>query len=121
MSEMTNKTKGLVERIRPLVNSGLLPTQIAQKVGINVDSVRHILRRYLHRPYLKVRNHSCASNARPAWGSETADPSTLTEEQLETARRVGITPERFAWLCAIPKNPDAKRGAVGYRGGNHIG
>jgi hypothetical protein len=121
MSKMTPRTRVLVDRVRPLVESGLLPTQIAEKVGINVDSVRHILRRYCQRPYLKVRNHACASNARPAWGSETADPSTLTPEQLDTARRVGITPERFAWLCAIPKNPDAKRGAVGHRGGNHIG
>lgn len=121
MSKMTPRIKVLVERVRPLVESGLLPTQIAEKVGINVDSVRHILRRYLHRPYLKVRNHACASNARPEWGSETADPSTLSPEQLDLARRVGITPERFAWLCSCPKNPDAKRGAVGYRGGNHIG
>jgi len=89
--------------------------------GINVDSVRHILRRYCHRPYLKVRKHACASNARPGWGSETADPAILTPEQLDTARRVGITPERFAWLCSIPKENNPRPGAIGWRGGNTIG
>ena len=118
---MIPKTAAMVDRIKPLVEAGMLPTQIAQRVGINVDSVRHILRRYCHRPYLKVRKHACASNARPGWGSETADPAILTPEQLDTARRVGITPERFAWLCSIPKDPNAKRGAVGHRGGAAIG
>ena len=55
------------------------------------------------------------------WGIEKGDPSTLTAEQLETARRTGITPERFAWLCAIPRNVEARRGAIGWRGGNTIG
>jgi hypothetical protein len=118
---MLPKTQALIDRINPLVKGGMLPTQIAREVGINVDSVRHILRRYCHRPYLKVRKHACASNARPKWGSETADPAILTPEQLDTARRVGITPERFAWLCSIPKNLDRKGGAIGHRGGNTIG
>lgn len=118
---MLPRTAAMVDRIKPLVEGGMLPTQIAAEVGINVDKVRHILRRYCHRPYLKVRNAACASNARASWGSETADPAILTPEQLDTARRVGIAPERFAWLCSIPKDPNAKRGAIGYRGGNHIG
>ena len=118
---MLPRTKVLVERINPLVEGGLLPTQIAAKVGLNVDSVRHILRRYCHRPYLKVRKTACASNARASWGSETADPAILTSEQLDTARRVGIAPERFAWLCSIPKQNNPRPGAIGWRGGNTIG
>ena len=118
---MIPKTAAMVDRIKPLVEAGMLPTQIAQRVGINVDSVRHILRRYCHRPYLKVRKHACASNARASWGTETADPAILTPEQLDTARRVGITPERFAWLCAIPKDLSRKGGSIGHRGGNTIG
>ena len=119
---MIPKTAAMVDRIKPLVEGGMLPTQIAAKVGINVDSVRHILRRYCHRPYLKVRKHACASNARAAWGTETSDPAILTPAQLDTARRVGITPERFAWLCSIPKTSQPpKGGAIGWRGGNTIG
>ena len=118
---MLPKTAAMVDRIKPLVEGGMLPTQIAAKVGLNVDSVRHILRRYCHRPYLKVRKTACASNARASWGTETADPAILTPEQLETARRVGITPERFAWLCSIPKQNNPRPGAIGWRGGNHIG
>ena len=118
---MIPKTAAMVDRVKPLVEAGMLPTQIAKRVGINVDSVRHILRRYCHSPYLKVRKHACASNARASWGTETADPAILTPEQLDTARRTGITPERFAWLCSIPKNLDRKGGAIGHRGGNTIG
>lgn len=51
------------------------------------------------------------------WGKETADPSNLADWQLETARRVGIKPERFAWLCTCPHDGNAR----GWMGGNTIG
>ena len=111
----------VLARIKPLIEQGMMPTEVANRTGIRVDTIRHYARRYCKRAYLKVRNHACASNARRQWGTETADPAILTHEQLDTARRVGITPERFAWLCSIPKNIDRKGGAIGHRGGNTIG
>jgi hypothetical protein len=37
------------------------------------------------------------------WGTETADPSNLTEEQLLMCKRTGVKPERMAWLLLCPK------------------
>ena len=111
----------VLARIKPLIEQGMMPTEVANRTGISADTIRHYARRYCKRAYLKVRKHACASNARPQWGTETADPAILTPEQLDTARRVGITPERFAWLCSIPKDNKPKAGAIGWRGGNTIG
>ena len=77
---MLPKTQALVDRINPLVKGGMLPTQIAREVGINVDTVRHILRRYCQRPYLKVRKHACASDR----GDAKAGPGA--EERARVAR-----------------------------------
>ena len=113
------KRPEVLAKIKPLIEKGLLPNAVAERTGVSVETVRHYARRYCHRPNHKPQ---LSNRARAdLWGSETADPSTLTAEQLDVARRVGITPERFAWLCAIPKNPDAKRGMIGHRGGNSIG
>lgn len=62
--------------------------------------------------HLKVRK----KREKP-WGTETADPSNLAQWQLDTARRVGIKPERFAWLCTCPNDGNAR----GWMGGNTIG
>ena len=41
------------------------------------------------------------------WGKERLDPSHLTEEQLEQARRLGVKPARYAWLLTCPKGGNA--------------
>ena len=70
--------------------------------------------------YRRTLSQAQKLRARP-WGMEKADPSNLTPEQLETARRTGIEPARFAWLLLCPKDPNAKRAAIGHRGGAAIG
>lgn len=70
--------------------------------------------------YRRTLSQAQKLRARP-WGMEKADPSNLTHEQLETARRTGIEPARFAWLLLCPKDPNSKRGAIGHRGGAAIG
>lgn len=89
--------------------------EIAAALGITssalcVFTARHKLRRQVA---------DARKFGRKQWGSEKADPSTLSPEQLDVARRVGITPERFAWLCSCPH--DGKGNARGWRGGASIG
>ena len=109
----------LVLELRAL---GRTQRDIAAKLGITQPGLSAFeLSAGIRDPKFR-RTPSQKAKLRPRnWGVEKGDPSTLTPEQLETARRTGITPERFAWLCACPRDPNAKRGAVGHRGGAAIG
>ena len=88
--------------VQPLVNEMLTPTQIARRVDLSRSQVAHLVRHYCERPEgycnrngkIGVNNSICL---------DEADPSGLTEEQLDMARRVGITPGRFAWMVACPR------------------
>ena len=94
--------KKRVALIQPLVNKGLKPQQISEEIGINAETIRHIIRRWCVRPegYVKPikKNDMCVMD----WESER-DPSTLTNEQREHAKRVGMTEGRYAWLLTCPK------------------
>ena len=46
-----------------------------------------------------------------------ADPNGLSEEERETAAKMGISPERMAYLIKCPRGGNAH----GWRGGNAIG
>lgn len=108
----------VAERARIIINmtaEGKPQRDIAAAVGITpsalcVFTAKHKLRRQVA---------DARKFGRRQWGSETADPATLSREQLEVAKRVGITPERFAWLCTCPH--DGKGNARGWRGGASIG
>lgn len=43
-----------------------------------------------------------------------ADPSGLTPDHLDKARRWGIAPSRFAWLLKCPKGGSATPGSRSY-------
>lgn len=87
--------------IQPMVTQGMKPSQIADAIGVNPEIIRHFIRRWCIRPegYVKPNaNAGCLMD----WQSE-ADPSNLTDDQREHARRVGMTEGRYAWLMTCPK------------------
>jgi hypothetical protein len=94
--------KKRVALIQPLVDKGLKPQQISDEIGINAETIRHIIRRWCVRPegYLKpmANQEACLMD----WDSE-CDPSNLTDEQRQHAKRVGMTEGRYAWLMTCPK------------------
>ena len=102
--------------IKDLRSKGLNQQEIGNRLGLTQPAVSAFMRRH----GLKGRaSGAYLAKLRPRnWGEETADPSNLTQEQLDTARRTGITPERFAWLCSCQRIGTR----VGeHRGGNSIG
>lgn len=101
MAEILETRKKRVALIQPMVNEGLKPIQISQKLGINAETVRHIIRRYCVRPEGYV-NPRLTGESLMDWQSE-ADPSILTEEQKAHAKRVGITEGRYAWMVLCPR------------------
>ena len=125
MKGKSNQSKeGIAERerrvalIQPLVTEGLKPAQISHRIGLNPDVVRHIIRRYCKRPdgyYKYGRNENMMD-----WQSEV-DPSHLTPEQREHAKRLNMTEGRYAWVMACPRDIVGHRPNVGHRGGNTIG
>ena len=106
-----------IARVRQWMAEGLNIRHMAEKEGIKPEA----LSRFLDRNGLggEKRAYSKRKQARTAdtWGRERADPSVLTPEQIVHAFRVGITPDRYAWLLQCPKGGNA----IGWKGGNAIG
>jgi hypothetical protein len=46
--------------------------------------------------------------------NKRADPSYLTEDHLDKARRWGISPTRYAWVLKCPKGGNATPGSRSY-------
>ena len=86
--------------IQPLVTQGMKPAQISDVIGLSPEIIRHIIRRWCVRPEGYIRHK--ISDSLMDWQSE-CDPSVLTDEQREHARRVGVTEGRYAWLLSCPK------------------
>lgn len=106
-AESYKRRKERIKLIQPLVTQGMKPKQIADKIGLNPEIVRHLIRRHCVRPEGYVNPNltgSCLMDS-----DSVGDPSILTEEQRERAKRVGITPERFAWMLGCPRDPHVDR------------
>ena len=106
------------ERIRLITSykaQGLTQHEMAAKMGISQPCVHSFMKK--HGLTTKAKGAYLRKLRTRDWGAETADPSRLSPDQLDIARRVGITPERFAWLCTCPHDGNAK----GWRGGASIG
>jgi hypothetical protein len=117
MAGRITKQKAEERRVAILgfIKEGLTQQDMASRLGISQPAVHAFMRlRGLTRKSLAM---SKAARQSAQWGRETADPSSLAPWQLEVARRTGISPERFAWLCTCPHAGNAK----GWRGGASIG
>jgi hypothetical protein len=98
--ETTEMREKRLAIIQPLVTQGMKPAQISHVVGLSPEVIRHIIRRWCVRPEGYVR-HKVADSLMD-WQSE-CDPSILTDDQREHARRVGMSEGRYAWLLSCPK------------------
>jgi transcriptional regulator with XRE-family HTH domain len=107
------------ERIRLITAykaKGLTQHEMASKMGISQPCVHSFMKK--HGLTTKAKGAYLRKLRTRDWGVETADPSRLSPDQLDTARRTGISPERFAWLCSC-KRLGTRVGE--HRGGNSIG
>lgn len=91
-----------VAKIQPLLDKGLMPTQISNSLDISLGVVNHIIRRYCKRPYIEKYGKPADWRAKID-GTEEVDASHLTAEQREHAKRVGMTEGRYAWLMTCDK------------------
>lgn len=98
-----------VELIKALKCQGLNQTQIGLRLGITQPAVCSFMKK--HGLVSKAMGKMLTKLRPRDWGVETADPSTLTQDQLAIARRTGISPERFAWLCTCPRDGSDRKGA----------
>jgi len=88
------------------LSQGMGVTQISDRVGIQRTTLHRFL--YRHGAIKGGREKQRRVSAQQDnWGKERLDPSHLTEEQLEQARRFGITPGRYAWLLTCPRGGNA--------------
>ena len=117
-----SESRDRLEACRKMLADGLNLTDISARV--NVD--RTVLYRFLCRNGVITPKHGGNSNgilrrttrrkagqrkpgARPMgyngeeWGKQKASASSLTPEQILHAFRLGINPERYAWLLTCPK------------------
>jgi hypothetical protein len=84
-----------------MVDKGIKPHQISHEIGLSPEVIRHFIRRWCVRPegYTKPSQSGiCVMD-----GESEGDPLTLSGEQREHAKRVGMTEGRYAWLMTCPK------------------
>lgn len=91
-----------VAKIQPLLDKGLLPTQISRELNLTLGVVNHIVRRWCKRPYIDKYGNQADWKAKIT-GLEEADTNGLTPEQIAHAQRVGISLGRYAWLLSCPR------------------
>lgn len=91
-----------VAKIQPLLDKGLMPTQISNTLGIPLSVINHLVRRYCKRPYIEKYGKPADWRSKID-GTEEVDASHLTQEQREHAKRVGMTEGRYAWLMTCDK------------------
>ena len=95
-----------------LLSQGVKVVEMATRWGLSEGGARAYLRR-LGRPGKQYVPKSGNPNYgkqkmvgnEPAW--QTADPSSLTADQLDHALRLDIKPARYAWLLQCPKGGNA--------------
>jgi hypothetical protein len=102
-AEITAIRKERVSKIQPLVTQGIKPSEIGRIIGLDASIVRHLIRRYCDRPEGYVNPNLSSNESMMDWQSE-CDPSVLTDDQREHAKRVGITEGRYAWLLSCPRD-----------------
>lgn len=76
--------------------------QITKMIGYkDVCSTRALLRGF----EVNIPRELCGYDSFPdeQWFAGKADPSGLSEDELERARNLDISPERWAWLKTCPK------------------
>lgn len=110
MAEITAIRKARVAKIQPLVTQGIKPSEIGRQIGLDASVVRHLIRRYCDRPEGYVNPNLSHNESMMDWQSE-CDPSVLTDDQREHAKRVGITEGRYAWLISCKRIDSPKSNA----------
>ena len=107
MGRITNEqAEERLSKCLTFLSQGLNLTQIAEKTAIK----RTTLHRFLCRHGAiksRAQRQRRVSAQQDNWGKETLDPSHLTPEQLDQARRFGIRPGRYAWLLTCPRGGNA--------------
>lgn len=92
-----------IAKIQPLLDKGLLPTQISHELNMSLGVVNHIVRRYCKRPYIDKYGNQADWKSKIT-GLEEADTKGLTPEQIAHAQRLGISLGRYAWLLSCPRS-----------------
>lgn len=104
--------KRRVAAIQPLLDKEMSMPAIAEATGYSLSAVSHTVRRYCKRPASYKPNPNLSKGTRLTADHDEADPSFLTPEQRERAKRLGMTEGRFAWLCKCPvlyRPPETKK------------
>ncbi len=91
--------------IKSMTKSGTPRIDIAKALGISSSAVCQFVTRYMSGKVIRQTDRRDSgrrdfTNEQP-W--QVGDPSTLSEQALETCRRANIKPERMAWLLSCPR------------------
>lgn len=86
-------------QVKALLAQGQPQIVIAGKVGMAQSNLCGYLKRHGLRTWTPRKGSNDSG-----WGRERLDPPSLTQDQLDQARRLGITPGRYAWLLTCPRS-----------------
>lgn len=91
-----------VKLIQAMLDKSKGPKEISDTLNLGLSLVGHLISRYCQRPKSYVKRPNFSVTTLMDWQSE-CDPSVLTPEQVEHAKKVDIPLGRYAWLLSCPR------------------